>query len=542
MFALATAVAASLSGCGGGGSNNFTISPVTPAGVAPVATTPAANCTALAKMQLPNATALTSKVIPAGSYTPPGSNVAFDNLPEFCLVTAKLSPVAGSSISIETWLPTTSWNGRYQQVGNHGFGGALYWSEMAPQLRRGYATGATDDGHSSVGFDVSWAINKPEAVTDFASRAVHELASKAKMIIAQFYGRAQNYAYFQGCSDGGREGMKAAQMFPDDFNGIIAGGAGQWWTRLATEQLAVSISLKNAGIQGASGAAILQLAQKSAIAACDGQDGVVDGLISDPRRCNWSPTALVCKEGQDPATCITAAQASALSFNNAPLVDPVSGEQINSGMAWGSEFDQLRFGYNLGLAPFGVNNYQIAYNNPSWDGSAFDLHADFPVLDSRLASINATAPDLTTFKQKGGKLIQWNGWADAVALPGDIAKYYDQVVSKTGQGDIRATQGFYRLFMLPNVGHCGSGPGPDNIGAEGQTAVSSDPQHDVVSALEAWVEKGTAPDKLIASKFTNDDPKQGIAMQRPVCPYPSEAVYAGTGDANSAASFVCQVR
>jgi feruloyl esterase len=127
-------------------------------------------------------------------------------------------------------------------------------------------------------------------------------------------------------------------------------------------------------------------------------------------------------------------------------------------------------------------------------------------------------------------------------LPGDIAKYYEQVVSKTGQGDIRATQGFYRLFMLPNVGHCGSGPGPDNIGAEGQAAVSSDPQHDVVSALEAWVEKGTAPDKLIASKFTNDDPKQGIAMQRPVCPYPSEAVYAGTGDANSAASFVCQVR
>ncbi len=529
-FSLAAAGIASLSACGG--SDNIPAS-------SPEAVKLAA-CVSLTRMQLANTTAMTAELIPAGSYKPPGSAAAFDNLPEFCRVTGTVSPVAGSAITIEAWLPTSTWNGRYQQVGNHGFAGTVYWSEMAPQLRRGYATGATDNGHSPGGFNVSWAFNNPQKITDLASRAVHELADKAKLVATQYYGRSPSYSYFNGCSDGGREGMKSAQMFPNDFNGIIAGGAAQWWTRAATEQLVMSINLKNAGIQGTSGAAILTLAQKAATQACDAQDGVVDGLINDPRRCQWNPNTLVCKAGQDPSTCITTAQAAAISQNNSTVVDPVTGQAIFSGMSPGSEFDQIKFGYNQGLAPFGIANYQVAFNDPNWDPATFNLHNDFPVLDRVLGSVNATDTDLTTFKQTGGKLIQWHGWDDAAFTPGYTAKYYEDVVAKTGNGDLKSVQNYYRLFMLPGVGHCGSGPGPDNIGAENQTAVSNDPQHDIVSALEAWVEKGSAPDQLIATKFKNDDAKQGIALQRPVCPYPSEAVYKGSGDTNNAGSFVCK--
>lgn len=501
----------------------------------------AANCESLRLLRLPDTVVDGAQTIPAGSYQPPGSPVAFADLPAFCRVTATVSPVPGSSIHIEIWLPTKTWNGRYQQSGNHGFTGTLYWSEMVRQLRRGYATGVTDDGHTAGAsvFDVSWAFGYPQRIVDLAYRAVHQLSLKAKLVIASYYGRPQRYAYFNGCSDGGREGMKEAQMFPDDFDGIIAGGAAQFWTHAATEQLVASINLRDAGIQGAAGAAILNLAQNAATAACDAKDGVVDGLIRNPQQCHWDPATLVCKAGQDPSTCVTPAQALALKENIEAVRDPQTGRYVFSGMERGSEFDQIRFGYNLGLAPFGIGNYRIALNMPTWDGSTFDLHTNLPILDRVLGDVNATDPDLRPFRKTGAKLIQWHGWDDAAFTPGRTVKYYDEVVETTGRGDLGKVQDFYRLFMLPGVGHCGSGPGPDNIGAENQTAYSQDPKHDIVSALEAWVERGEAPDELIATKYINDDSTQGVQLQRPVCPYPSEAVYKGHGDSNAAKNFTC---
>jgi feruloyl esterase len=220
--------------------------------------------------------------------------------------------------------------------------------------------------------------------------------------------------------------------------------------------------------------------------------------------------------------------------------NPVTGRYVFSGMSPGSEFDQIRFGWENGLNIFSVANYRIAFNDPTWDGSTFDLHTDLPVLDQALGSINAIEPDLRAFKRTGGKLIEWHGWDDAAFTPGWTVKYYGQVVDKTGHGELKEVQDFYRLFMMPGVGHCGTGVGPDDIGGENQTAVSHDPEHDVVSALEAWVEDGTAPEKLIATKFNVvDDPTSGINMERPICPYPSEATYKGSGNTNDASNFVC---
>ena len=500
----------------------------------------AATCESLASLHLPSTTITAAQSIAAGSYQPPGSPTVFTNLPAFCRVTATLRPAPNSSIKIEVWLPTETWNGRYQQVGNHGFTGTIWWSEMAPQLQRGYATGATDDGHTVVsGFDVAWAINRPERITDLAWRAVHLLADRSKLILKAFYERPQNYAYFHGCSDGGREGMKEAQMFPGDFDGIIIGGTAANWTRSSDQLLSYSKTLIGAGIQGTEGAAILRLVQKGATAACDAQDGVIDGSIRNPSSCHWDPTTLICKAGQEAGTCLTPAQAAAVQTYQASLRDPVTGEVLFANMQPGAELEQIKRGRNVGLEPFSVGNFKIAFNDYSYDGTTFDLHRDFPILDRALADVNATDPDLAPFKGRGAKMIQWHGWDDSSFIAGWTVDYYDRVVQKTGNGNLASVQDFYRLFMLPSVGHCGGGIGPDNIGAENQTAVSSDPEHDIVSALEAWVEHGVAPQKLIATKFNNDAPSQGIALQRPVCPYPDEAIYDGTGDTNAASSFRC---
>ena len=503
----------------------------------------ATTCESILSAKFPNLTITAAQSIPAGTYQPPGSATALTDLPAFCRVTATVSPVPDSSIGIEVWLPTSTWNGRYQQVGNHGYAGVIYWSEMAPQLRRGFATGATDDGHVNAStFDVSWAYGHPTKIDDMAYRAVHELAENAKLLIATYYGESQREAYFNGCSDGGREGLRDAHDYPTDFNGILIGGVASYWTHAATEQLVLSLSLADSGIQGAPGAAILTLAQKAATNACDAKDGVVDGLINDPQKCHWSPYTLVCQAGQDPATCITPAQAAAIKTNVSPVRDPVTGRWVFSGMSRGSEFDQIHFGYNLGIAPFGISTYQLGLNNPTWDASTFDLHADLPSVDGTLGVMNLTDPDLRPFAAAGGKLIQWHGWDDAAFTPGWETKYYQKVVDGIGRGSFRNVQDFYRLFMMPGVGHCAPPDdiGPDDIGAENQTAVSPDPEHDAVIALLNWTENGVAPSHFIATKFNNNDPTQGIQMQRPICAYPAQAVWNGHGNTNYASSFRCE--
>lgn len=287
----------------------------------------AQTCESFSSLKLPNTVITAAQSIPVGGFQPPGSTL-IPNLPAFCRVTATISPVPDSSIGIEVWLPTTTWNGKYQQSGNHGFGGTFFWGEMASQIRRGYATGITDDGHSPGGFAVSWAIGHPEKVKDLAYRAVHELAEKAKLIVTAYYGDLPRYSYFNGCSDGGREAFKEAQVFPRDFDGIIAGGAASFWTHAATQQLVASLNRVNTGMTSA----LMTVAQNGATAACDALDGVVDGLITDPRRCHFDARTLICKGGQS-SNCLTPAQANAINTNNSTLVDPVTGQFVFSGIS-----------------------------------------------------------------------------------------------------------------------------------------------------------------------------------------------------------------
>ncbi|WP_438391850.1 tannase/feruloyl esterase family alpha/beta hydrolase [Caballeronia sp. DA-9] len=531
------AVVAALVGCGDSSS--------TPAPVASATATnipPARACESLATLSIPSVIITSAASVAAGTYTPPGSTTSFTNLPDFCRVTATSSPVAGSSISLEIWLPSKIWNGRYMQVGTHGTGGQLYWSEMAPQLRRGFVTGATDTGHPfKATFDSTWAIGNPQKLVDYGYRSSHELVDKAKTIIASYYGMAQSFAYFNGCSFGGNNGLQEAQRYPSDFNGILVGGAGADSTGAGTAQLVQTTALVNAGIVGASGAAILTLAQKAAISACDAQDGVVDGIIANPTRCKWDPTSMICKAGQDPSTCFTPTQANAIKTVTADVTNPVTGAYVFGGLQPGSEHDVIKYG--LALSPFGTALYQIAKSNPTWDPTTFNLNVDYPGLVANVGTvIDALNPDLSTFKAVGGKLLQWHTWDDSQFTPKFTVDYYNQVAST--QGGVEVTQTFYRLFMMPAQGHCAGGAtpegtGPSNIGAENQIAVSPDAEHDAVTALMQWVEQDSAPQLLIASRYKNNDTTQAIDMQRPLCPYPLEAIFKGSGDTNQASSFYC---
>ena len=339
-------------------------------------------------------------------------------------------------------------------------------------------------------------------------------------------------------------------MFPSDFNGIIAGSAVAYWSHIIAEQLNSSLILLNAGIQGTPGANILKLAAQATTAACTGDaahggDGAEDGLLANPRLCHWNPQALVCTQGQNPNTCITQSQANALKADESPLRDNVTGNWLFPGYEPLTEADLITR-WDVSISGPGRAYYEIVLNNPNWIPTTFNVHTDLPLsVNGTMGVVDTmTDPDLSAFKRAGGKLIQLHGWSDGATMPSWITHYYDEVVRDVGRGRLEGVQDFYRLFMIPNAGHCEDNPatniGPANVGEENFTAVSPDAEHDVVTAVLDWAEKGIAPKKLIATRFNNNDPSQGIQMQRPLCPYPAVAIYNGQGNTTEAASFHCE--
>lgn len=487
----------------------------------------AADCSSLASLQLDYTQITSVRPLPAGPYVAPGTSapLAGGDLPALCEVQATVRPTPDSAIEILVWLPV-DWNGKYQQLGNNGFAGVFKFPEMAENVRRKYAVASTNTGHRGA-FDPAWAIGHPEKVTDFLWRGTRETTLKAKSLVNAFYGKAPRYSYWNGCSNGGAEGLMQAQRYPGEFDGIIAGGAFANWSRAVAQELVISRLLTQAKVTDSQ----LRAVTKAVVQACDANDGVKgDGLIGDPRRCNWQPQEIVCKPGQDPTQCLTAPQAEAVAAAYAPVRDPASGQVLFAGSTRGAEWEWERLLYNKAPQVFAVNNVQMAYQDAGWDSSTFDLSVDVPKLDQFFSARNAIDPNLTAFQQRGGKLIQYMGWEDATTVPGWTVQYYDMVEDALARGDEPITiQSFYRLYMMPGVGHCGRGQGPTLT------------RFDLVTALEDWVERGVAPQAINATNAANPAPVKTLTLERPICPYPQEAVYDGSGDITQASSFRCQV-
>jgi Tannase and feruloyl esterase len=511
-------------------------------------------CESLTTLTITNLTITSATPVAAGAYKPPagpGAPAPSGPLPAFCRVAGVARPTSDSEIKFEVWMPADGWNGKYEQVGNGGYAGNIPFFSMAEPLLRGYATAGTDDGHTA-GNDAAWTIGHPEKVIDFGYRAVHETSVDAKQIVEAFYGKKLARSYFVGCSDGGREALMEAQRYPEDFIGIVAGSPANNWTRLQAGGVWNERALKDEPGSEIPPAKLTAL-QNAALDACDALDGVKDGIISNPRRCHFDPVVIQCKDGDAP-DCLTTPQVAAVQKIYAGPKNPRTGERLFPGFSPGAEALPANWriwitgngagGPTIG-AIFGNEFFaDMVFADPKWDYRTFDFDEDMKTADDKVGPvINSIDPDLSKFRARGGKLIQYHGWGDAAIPPLSSVEYFERVQSVMGktnrEKDLGATGDFYRLFMVPGMSHCAGGVGATSFG--NGPAAKHDPEHDVVAALDEWVEKKVAPAQIIATGFAGD-PSKGTVMTRPLCPFPEEAIYKGTGDTNDAANFSCKKR
>ena len=519
------------------------------------------SCENLKNLKLDHAAIVSAVAVESGPLKrPEGSSSKGPELtvPQHCEIRGVARPTSDSEINFTLWLPPAdAWNGKYMQRGNGGWAGSIQPAVLVAPLVRGYAVSATDDGHRTEGImpDASWAIGHPEKLIDFGYRALHETAALSKTIVLSYYGKAQTHAYFSGCSDGGREALMEAERYPEDFDGIIAGAPANNWTHHFTGFLWNEIAL-NGKPESKFTVAQLPAIQKAALAACDTLDGVRDGLIEDPRKCQFDPSVLLCRGAAGP-DCLTQTQLEALKKIYAGPKNPRTGEQIYPGYEPGTEAEPGAWAIWI-LGPsaqslFGNTFFgQAVFEDPHWDWRTIDFDRDVSFADQKTASIlNSHNPDLRSFRDHGGKLIQYHGWGDAAIAPRDSINFYEQVQTflkrypdprSANPTDIQA---FYRLFMVPGLQHCTNGPGATSFGNDEFAALASTPDdadHDVLLALDKWVTQGIAPDKIIASGKTGADAKsgsQGIPLTRPLCAYPAVAHYKGQGDTSAAENFAC---
>lgn len=482
----------------------------------------AASCESLASLKLPNTTITSSNTVAAGSFTPPtpgGSGIAgrpaftqFGTLPSFCRVTATLMPSSDSDIKVEVWMPVSGWNGKLQSVGNGGWAGTISYPALALALMGGYATASTDTGHE--GANAKFALGHPEKLIDFGYRSVHEMTVAAKAIIEAFYSQRPTMSYWNGCSTGGRQGLAEAQLYPADYNGIIAGAPANYMTHLQLWSLWVAQVVhkdETSYIPSEKFPAI----HKAALEACDALDGLKDGLIGDPRRCHFDPKVLTCK-GEDTPSCLTTTQVEAVRKLYSPVKNPQTGQEIFPGFEPGSE---LGWAGLAGPQPFAISidffRY-VVFKNPDWDFHTLNFDSDVALADKMdNHTINDVDPNLKEFFGRGGKLLMFHGWSDQLIAPLNSVNYYQSVLKATAADSIR-------LFMFPGMAHCGNGDGPNVF--------------DSIGTLTDWVEKGEPPRQIMASHFSNGV----VDRTRPVCAYPQVAVYRGTASTEDAANFVCK--
>lgn len=440
--------------------------------------------------------------------------------PAYCRVTGTLRPVPGSRIGFELQLPQPErWTGRFQMFGNGGYSSALPQRAMALALARGSAAIATDTGHT--GDDPDFARGRPEAIVDWGWRAVHLTAQAGQALVARYYGRTAAHRYFAGCSTGGHQAMMEAQRFPDDFDGIVAGAPGADRTRLNTAFLWQFLANHRSGRSDAPvlEPGDLQLLARNSYDACRSANGreagglAEDPWLNDPVGCRPSPAALLCRLNQA-GPCLSAAKVEAATamYRGAPGAD--GGATVTYPWLPGSE--AAWSGYwadpKNPAQPARIDFWRDwVFRQRNWHWRSFDPPRDLAIAKQRLSkTIDAVDLDMLHFRQRGGRLLIYHGLADPVVSPLDTIAKFQAMQATTRGGD------WTRLFLAPGVGHCGGGPGHDRFDAQ--------------AAIEAWVELGRAPERLIAS--------DAVGRTRPLCPYPQRAVFRG-GDPAVAASFAC---
>jgi Tannase and feruloyl esterase len=485
---------------------------------------PQMKCADLRALSTPDTTIIDAKLIPAA-----------DDVPEHCRVSGNILP----EVNFEVNLPS-SWNRRFYMNGNGGYAGERpdqpnRAALRANALRNGFTSATTNTGHDAIREPLGTFTVDRAKLIDYAFRAVHLTAVTAKRIAARYYGRPPAFSYWDGCSTGGRQGLMEAQRFPGDFDGIVAGApvlnlvdtmvVGVWNAR-ALEKAPITMDK-------------LKVVETALYNKCDKRDGLADGVIDDPRRCDFDPArdAPKCAAGQDGPDCLTDGQAASVAAiyggvrsNGAPFffgytpgaekvgINAAGGAPVRGWDRWiitsdGAQPLQLAFAETfLRYAGFGIKS------DPTYDARTFDFDKDPPRLEEMRALINANNPDLAGFRSRGGKLMMYHGWADTALTPLMGVDYYERAVQANGPD----TGNFFRLFMVPGMFHCRGGVGVDRL--------------DALTALINWVEGGKVPDTILATRVEDNK----VTRTRPLCPYPQVARYSGNGSSDEAASFACQ--
>ncbi|NGY05601.1 tannase/feruloyl esterase family alpha/beta hydrolase [Solimonas terrae] len=465
----------------------------------------------------------------------------FFHEPASCRVELELTPSADSKIRTAVWLPSEHWNGRLQGVGVGGFGGSIDTTSLRFSLENGSVGVGTDTGHEGNDRDGTWALGHPEKMKDFAWRAVHVSNVVARSLIQAYYGRPPEHAYFTGCSGGGREALVEAERFPQDYDGIMAGAPGlnilpAWaWIQLRIKRAGAFIPPQK-----------IPTVAAATLAACDARDGVTDGIIDDPRRCHFDPAILQCKAG-DRADCLTPGQVQSLrdiySGPGAGFHGFEPGGELGDKGGWLTWITGKKPGDNFEYAYVQDFYRYTVYGDASWSLESFDFSRDSALMLNKGIEYGSDAsdPDLSAFAARGGKLILYQGWSDPAVTPQTTVDFYESVRERMGAEQVAD---FARLYMVPGMQHCVGGPGPNFFGTM-PPAAGADPHRDMAAALERWVENGSAPDAIIATKYDDDiqpffAPQKAKRLRsRPLCPYPQVARWTGVGSTDLAENFRC---
>jgi feruloyl esterase len=488
---------------------------------APVQT--AAACEALSSLALPNTTVTAAQTVAAGAFVAPGRGgpqpSPYATLPGFCRVAATLRPSSDSDIKIEVWLPASGWNGKFQAVGNGGWAGTIGYPALAAAVAAGYAGAATDTGHE--GNSAAFAIEHPEKVVDLAHRAVHEMTVEAKKIIDAFYGAGPKISFWNGCSTGGRQGIIAAAKYPGDFDAIVSGASALHWMKLHAARVAIN-SFVHRSAESYIPPEKYPLVHEAVLGACDAQDGVRDGVLENPATCKFDPKVLECK-GADGPECLTSAQVETARALYAPVKNPADGSVVRPALLQpGSE---LGWATLAGPQPIGnaTEAYKfVVFKNANWDWRTFNPSTDISLalkIDNGL--LDYTDPNLKPFFARGGKLLMYHGWSDPQVTPLNSVTYFSDVVKTLGKSVVGRN---IQLYMVPGMNHCAGGPGTDTFNK--------------MAAIEQWIERGSAPDYIVASHLTGGN----VDRTRPLCPYGSVAKWSGSGSTDEAANFSCALK
>ena len=471
----------------------------------------------------PGIKAVTAAVVPAA-----GSNVSF------CQVDVLYGTSPQQNINVRVGLPlgpldggsggvVGAWNGRTQGIGGGGCSGSL---NVAPPVNAGYVGSGNDTGHSGgncepgVNADGSYNL---QFINDFIRNGMKAQVLLSKRVAAKYYAKEPAYNYWNGCSTGGRQGYVLAQELGRELDGILANAPAMYWTRFQTAQMWGQIAMKDL-VGGPIAQAKLAQATASAVAACDGNDGVVDGVIDEPRACTFSAKANVCGQpGAPAANCLDAAEAEAIDLIwDGPRNR--DGKRIWFGLDRGTNIGSLN-----GTNPFalGVTQFHWDLHDPTFDWKTVTLNTypDVAQAGSRnIADVTDTFGDLDTFRASGGKLLTMVGANDNLIMPQGVLHYYRQMAQRYGgrhDDDFSGVQKFFRLFRAPGVGHCAGGAGPQPQG--------------LFDALVDWVENKVPPKTILAQNSVGGV----VTRTRPLCPYPQTAIYKGTGSIDDAANFAC---